>query len=116
MPKGKSNECKQGIHRETVHNILDESQVEPSLVQCRRDYVALAPTSVKIIKRAIEGGPVDKDLLWTAFQILKGTGVHEERARSKNNVKISQDLTHLSDDELNESIQELLTPKPFRTT
>jgi len=42
--------------------------------------------------------------------------VHDEQARSKNNVKISQDLTHLSDDELNESIQELLTPKPFRTT
>jgi len=103
------------IHRETVDNILDESQVEASLAQWKRDYLQLVPKALSIVTRLLEDaqdGPVDKDLFGAALQVLKGTGVHEERTRSQNNVKISKDLTSASDEELNKSITELLgTPQ-----
>jgi hypothetical protein len=111
MPKGKCNKPKQCIDRETADNVLDESQVEALRAQCRRDYVALVPLAVSIVKRMLEGGPVDQDIFSAAVQVLKGTGVHEERARSKNDVKISQDFTGLSDDELNRRIEKLRTPR-----
>jgi len=104
------------IHRETVDNILDESQVEASLAQWRRDYLQLVPKALNIVTRMLEdaqNGPVDKDLFGAALQVLKGTGVHEERTRSQNSVKISQDLTNASDSDLEKSITELLaTPQP----
>jgi hypothetical protein len=99
------------IHRETVDNILDESQVETSLAQWRRDYLQLVPKAMGIVKRMLDDaqdGPVDKDLFTAALSVLKGTGVHEERTRSQSNVKISQDLTNASDEELNKSIAELM--------
>ena len=100
------------IHRETVDNILDESQVEAALAQWRRDYVQLVPTALKIVERMLEKAQdeasVDKDMFSAALQVLKGTGVHEERTRSQNTVKISKDLTNASDEELDKSISELL--------
>ena len=100
-----------GIHHATVDDVLDESQVEASLAQCRRGYVALAPMAVDIVRRKLQGGPVDQEVFSAAVQVLKGTGVHEERARSKKDVKISQDFTDLSDDELNRSIEHLLSAR-----
>jgi Homeodomain-like domain len=100
------------IHRETVDNILDESQVEAALAQWRRDYLQLVPAALKIVERMLgkaqDKASVDKDMFSAALQVLKGTGVHEERTRSQNTAKISEDLTHASDDELNKSINELL--------
>jgi hypothetical protein len=105
-----------GIHRETVDNILDESQVEASLAQWRRDYLQLVPKALAIVTRMLDeaqAGPVDKELFGAALQVLKGTGVHEERTRSQNSVKISQDLTNASDSDLDKSITELLAaPQP----
>jgi hypothetical protein len=105
-----------GIHRETVDNILDESQVEASLAQWKRDYLALVPKALAIVTRMLDDaqtGPVDRDQLGAALQVLRGTGVHEERSRSQNNVKISKDLTNASDSDLDQSIAELLaTPQP----
>lgn len=104
------------IHRETVDNILDESQVEASLAQWKRDYLQLVPKALAIVTRMLDDaqtGPVDRDLFGAALQVLKGTGVHEERTRSQNNVKISKDLTNASDADLDKSITELLaTPQP----
>jgi hypothetical protein len=99
------------IHRNTVDNILDESQVEASLAQWRRDYLQLVPKALGIITRMLDDaqdGPVDRELFGAALQVLKGTGVHEERTRSQNNVKISQDLTNATDSDLDKSITELL--------
>jgi|SRR5215472_11514221 len=113
MPKRNSNKPKEGIRRETVDNILDESQVEASLAQWRRDYLALVPAALNIVKRmlgnATEAGPVDKDVFSAAIQVLKGTGVHEERARSRNDVRITKDLSHATDAELDKSIAELVS-------
>lgn len=104
------------IHRETVDNILDESQVEASLAQWKRDYLQLVPKALVIVTRMLDdaqAGPVDRDQLGAALQVLKGTGVHEERTRSQNNVKVSQDLTNASDSDLDKSIAKLLaTPQP----
>jgi hypothetical protein len=100
------------IHRDTVDNILDESQVEAALAQWRRNYLQLVPAALKIVQRMLaevtDETPVDKDLFSAALQVLKGTGVHEERTRSQNTVKISEDLSNASDDELNRSISDLL--------
>jgi predicted transcriptional regulator len=104
-----------GIARETVDNILDESNVEAALAQWRRDYLKLVPAALGVVKRMFENnaeGPVDKDLFTAALQVLKGTGVHEERTRSRSDVRVSQDLTNASDEELDKSIAELLPPNP----
>jgi hypothetical protein len=107
-----------GIHRETVDNILDESQVEASLAQWRRDYLQLVPKALAIVTRMLDdaqSGPVDKELFGAALQVLKGTGVHEERTRSQNNVKISKDLTNASDADLDRAISELFQPTEPQT-
>src|SRR5579863_324351 len=64
------------IHRQTVDTILDESQVEASLAQWRRDYLQLVPKALFIVTRMLEEAqsvPVDKDLFGAALQVLKGT-------------------------------------------
>jgi hypothetical protein len=104
-----------GIHRETVDNILDESNVEAALAQWRRDYLKLVPTALIVTERfltdgSVEGKTIDKDTFTGALQVLKGTGVHEERTRSRNDLRVSQDLTNVSDDELKRSIADLLKP------
>jgi hypothetical protein len=105
------------INRATVDTILDESQVEASLAQWRRDYLQLVPTALKVAKKFLEEGEqrgaVDKDAFNAALQVLKGTGVHEERTRSRNDVRVTQDLTNATDTELDQSISDLLaTPQP----
>src|SRR5258708_4942298 len=105
------------IHRQTVDNILDESNVEACLAQWRRDYMKLAPLALSAVQRFLtdgsaEGATIDKDAFSGALQVLKGTGVHEERTRSRNDVRVTQDLTNASDEELDNSITELLSPEP----
>ncbi len=105
------------INRETVNNILDESNVEAALAQWRRDYIRLVPTAMGVVQRFLadgsaEGATIDKDTFTGALQVLKGTGVHEERTRSRNDVRVTQDLTNASDEELDNSITELLSPEP----
>ena len=104
------------IHRDTVDNILDESQVEAALAQWRREYLQLVPAALNIAKRLLcdadAAGQADKDLFAAALQVLKGTGVHEERTRSRNDVRVTQDPTNASDEELDKSITELLSPDP----
>ena len=114
MPKGKTNEPKQGIHRETADNVLDQSQAEALLAQCRRDYVALAPVAVNIVERMLQGGPVDKDVFSAAVQVLKGTGVHGERMRARSDVRMTQDVSHETDEQLDKSIAEFLSPDQER--
>ena len=104
-----------GIHRETVDNILDESNVEAAMAQWRREYLQVAPAALKIVKRMLteaQDGPLDKDLFTAAIQVLKGVGIHEERTRARNDVRVTQDLTNASDQELAHSITELLSPEP----
>ena len=106
-----------GIHRETVDNILDESNVEAALAQWRRDYLKLVPTALNAVQRFLTDGSledvtIDKEVFMGALQVLKGTGVHEERTRSRNDVRVTQDLTNASDEELDNSITELLSSKP----
>lgn len=106
-----------GIHRQTVDTILDESQVEAALAQWRRDYLKLVPTALSVVQRflmdgSLEGLPIDKDIFSGALQVLKGTGVHEERTRARNDVRVTQDLTNATNEELDESITELLSPEP----
>jgi len=104
----KRNKAEQAIHGDPVDNILDESQVEASLAQSRRDYLALAPAALSIVKGALEGGPVDRDVLSAAFQVLKGTGVHGDRTRSRNDVQMTQEVSHETDEQLDESIAAVL--------
>ncbi|GEM_PF-5008214 len=108
------------IGRATVDNILDESQVEAALAQWRRDYLQLVPTALRVTKQFLEDGernaPIDKDVFNGALQILKGTGVHEERTRARSDVRVTKDLTNATDAELDQSIAELIaTPKPAAT-
>lgn len=108
------------INRETVNNILDESQVEPALAQWRRDYLQLVPAALNVIKTVLlkheDTEVVDKDMLATALQVLKGTGVHEERSRSRNDVRIANDYTNETDEQITESIQKLLEGPQSKTT
>lgn len=106
-----------GIHRETVDSILDESQVEAAMAQCRQDYLKLAPRALDVVERFLiagseEGVAIDKETFTGALQVLKGTGVHEERTRSRNDLRVSRDLTNASDEELDKSITELLSSEP----
>src|SRR5437899_3125313 len=108
------------INRETVNNILDESQVEPALAQWRRDYLQLVPAALSVVKTVLlqheDTKTVDKDMLATALQVLKGTGVHEERSRSRNDVRIANDYTTESDEQIAGSIEELLAGTRPKTT
>jgi len=108
------------INRETVNNILDESQVEPALAQWRRDYLQLVPAALNVVKTVLlkheDTEVVDKDMLATALQVLKGTGVHEERSRSRNDVRIANDYTTESDEQITDSIQKLLAGPQPKTT
>jgi hypothetical protein len=108
------------INRETVNNILDESQVEPALAQWRRDYLQLVPAALNVVKTVLlqheDTKVVDKDMLGTALQVLKGTGVHEERSRSRNDVRIANDYTNESDEQITDSIQKLLAGPQPKTT
>jgi transposase len=107
------------IHRATVDNILDESQVEEALAQCRRDYLQLAPTALNVVKKALaqatDAQEIDRDQVGTALQVLKGTGIHEERTRSRSDVRIT-DHTSESNEQLIDSVDQLLRktqpPKP----
>jgi len=112
MPKSKSNKPESVNHAAVSERLQDDFQVETSLAQWRREYLALVPAALNIFKRTLEGGPIDKDMLSAASQVLKGTGVHEERTRSQKNVKISRDFRDQSDDELNRKIREFLPPEP----
>jgi hypothetical protein len=108
------------INRETVNNILDESQVEPALAQWRRDYLQLVPAALNVVKTVLlqheDTKTVDKDMLATALQVLKGTGVHEERSRSRNDVRIANDYTTESDEQIAGSIENLLAGTRAKAT
>ena len=108
------------INRETVNNILDESQVEPALAQWRRDYLQLVPAALSVVKTVLlqheDTKIVDKDMLATALQVLKGTGVHEERSRSRNDVRIANDYTTESDEQIAGSIEKLLAGTRAKAT
>jgi hypothetical protein len=108
------------INRETVNNILDESQVEPALAQWRRDYLQLVPAALSVVKTVLlqheDTKTVDKDMLATALQVLKGTGVHEERSRSRNDVRIANDYTTESDEQIAGSIEKLLAGTRAKAT
>jgi hypothetical protein len=100
------------INRATVDNILDESNVEAALAQWRRDYMELVPKALTVVRKYITSGAaseeVDKEAFAGALQVLKGTGVHEERTRSRNDVRVSHDLSTESDEQLIDGIGQLL--------
>jgi hypothetical protein len=100
------------INRQTVDNILDESQIEAALAQWRQNYMELVPSALDILRRFLADGKfapeIDKDTVSAALQVLKGTGIHEERLRSRSEVKVTRDLTNASDAELDNAISQLL--------
>ena len=101
------------IHRKTVKNILVENNVEEALEQWRNEYRKLIPNALEVTRRyletaAAEGSLISKREFDAAQDIFRGTGIHEERTRTREDLHIHDEYKGRSRAEIEAELAERL--------